>query len=94
MTLLSSKFHCTRFTLRHSCSSVLSSGMTHDQELALADQHIVQAEGHITRQLQRIEHMEAEDQNMDLAHDVLLALEHSLLVMQRFRQQLLAEPPA
>jgi hypothetical protein len=68
--------------------------MTHDQELALADQHIVQAEGHIVRQLQRIEHMEATDQDTDLAQDVLLALEHSLLVMQRFRQQLLDEPPA
>jgi hypothetical protein len=68
--------------------------MTHDQELALADRHIVQAEGHIVRQLQRIEHMKATGQDTDLAQDVLLALEHSLLVMQRFRQQLLAEPPA
>jgi hypothetical protein len=68
--------------------------MTHDQELALADQHIVQAEGHIVRQLQRIEHMEATDQDTDLARDVLLGLEYSLLVMQRFRQLLLADPPA
>ena len=68
--------------------------MIHDQELALADQHIVQAEGHIVRQLQRIERMEATGQGTDLARDVLLALEHSLLVMQRFRQQLLDEPPA
>jgi hypothetical protein len=68
--------------------------MTHDQELALADQHIVQAEGHIVRQLQRIEHMEATGQDTDLARDVLLGLEYSLLVMQRFRQLLLADPPA
>lgn len=68
--------------------------MTHDQELALADQHIVQAEGHIVRQLQRIEHMEATDQDTDLARDVLLGLEYSLLVMQRFRLLLLADPPA
>jgi hypothetical protein len=68
--------------------------MTHDQELALADQHIVQAEGRIVRQLQRIEHMTTADQDTDLAKDVLLALEHSLLVMQRFRQLLLADPPA
>jgi hypothetical protein len=68
--------------------------MTHDQELALADRHIVQAEGHIVRQLQRIEHMEAEDQDTDLAHDVLLALEHSLLVMQEHQKLLLNDPPA
>jgi hypothetical protein len=68
--------------------------MTHDQELALADQHIVQAEGRITQQLQRIERLKVDDQDTDLAQDVLLALEHSLLVMQRFRQQLLDEPPA
>jgi hypothetical protein len=73
---------------------VLSSGMTHDQELALADQHIVQAEGHIVRQLQRIEHMKATDQDTDLAKDVLLGLEYSLLVMQRFRLLLLDDPPA
>jgi hypothetical protein len=68
--------------------------MTHDQELALADQHIVQAEGHIVRQLQRIEHMKATDQDTDLAKDVLLGLEYSLLVMQRFRLLLLDDPPA
>jgi hypothetical protein len=78
----------------HGRGPVLSSGMTHDQELALADQHIVQAEGRIVRQLQRIEHMTTADQDTDLAKDVLLALEHSLLVMQRFRQLLLADPPA
>jgi hypothetical protein len=76
------------------CSSVLSSGMTHDQELALADQHIVQAEGRITQQLQRIERLKVDDQDTDLAQDVLLALEYSLLVMQRFRQLLLNDPPA
>jgi hypothetical protein len=68
--------------------------MTHDQELALADQHIVQAEGHIVRQLQRIAHMEATGQDTDLAHDVLLALEHSLLVVQEHRKLLLNDPPA
>jgi hypothetical protein len=68
--------------------------MTHDQELALADRHIVQAEGHIVRQLQRIEHMEAAGQDTDLAHDVLLALEHSLLVVQEHRKLLLNDPPA
>jgi hypothetical protein len=68
--------------------------MTQDQELALADQHIVQAEARITRQLQRIEHMEAAGKDTDLAQDVLLALEHSLLAMQRFREMLLTEPPA
>jgi hypothetical protein len=68
--------------------------MTYDQELALADQHIVQAEGHIVRQLQRIEHMKATDQDTDLAKDVLLGLEYSLLVMQRFRLLLLDDPPA
>jgi hypothetical protein len=68
--------------------------MTHDQELALADRHIVQAEGRIVRQLQRIEHMEATDQDTDLARDVLLALEHSLLVTQEHRKLLLDDPPA
>jgi hypothetical protein len=68
--------------------------MTHDQELALADQHIVQAEGRITQQLQRIECLKVDDQDTDLAQDVLLALEYSLLVMQRFRQLLLNDPPA
>jgi hypothetical protein len=68
--------------------------MTHDQELALADQHIVQAEGRITQQLQRIERLKVDDQDTDLAQDVLLALECSLLVMQRFRQLLLNDPPA
>jgi hypothetical protein len=68
--------------------------MTHDQELALADQHIVQAEGRITQQLQRIERLKVDDQDTDLAQDVLLALEYSLLVMQRFRQLLLNDPPA
>jgi hypothetical protein len=68
--------------------------MTHDQELALADQHIVQAEGHIVRQLQRIEHMEAEGQNTDLAQDVLLALEHTLLFMQEHRKLVRDDPPA
>jgi hypothetical protein len=68
--------------------------MTHDQELALADQHIVQAEGHIVRQLQRIEHMKATGQDTDLAEDVLLALEHSLLVTQEHRKLLLNDPPA
>jgi hypothetical protein len=65
--------------------------MTHDQELALADRHIVQAEGHIVRQLQRIEHMEATGQDTDLARDVLLALEYSLLVVQRHRELILTE---
>jgi hypothetical protein len=68
--------------------------MTHDQELALADQHIVQAEGRITQQLQRIERLKVDGQDTDLAQDVLLALEYSLLVMQRFRQLLLNDPPA
>jgi hypothetical protein len=82
------------FTLHNGCDSVLSSGMTHDWELTLADQHIVQAEGHIVRQLQRIEHMQAEGQDTDLARDALLALEHSLLVMQKHRKLLLNDPPA
>jgi hypothetical protein len=68
--------------------------MTHDQELALADQHIVQAEGHIVRQLQRIERMEATDQDTDLARDVLLGLEYSLLAMQEHRKLLRDDPPA
>jgi hypothetical protein len=68
--------------------------MTHDQELALADQQIVQAEGRIVRQLQRIERLEVDDQDTDLAKDVLLALEYSLLAMQRFRQLLRDDPPA
>ena len=68
--------------------------MTHDQELALADRHIVQAEGHIVRQLQRIEHLEATGQDTDLAQDVLLALEHSLLVTQEHRKLLLNDLPA
>jgi hypothetical protein len=68
--------------------------MTYDQELALADRHIVQAEARVVLQLQHIVHMEMDDQNTDLAKDVLLALEHSLLAMQRFRQLLLDDPPA
>ena len=68
--------------------------MTHDQELALADQHIVQAEERIIRQLQRIERLKVDNQDTEPARDVLLALEHSLLVVQRFRQLLLADPPA
>jgi hypothetical protein len=38
--------------------------------------------GRIVRQLQRIEHREAKGQDTELARDMLLALEHSLLVMQ------------
>jgi len=64
------------------------------QELSLADQHIVQAEGHVARQLQRIEHMEAKGQDTDLAEDVLLALERSLLAMQEHRKRLLDDLPA
>ena len=65
--------------------------MTHDAELALADQHIVQAEGHITQQLQRIEQMEARGQDTQLARDTLFAMECALLAMQRHRLLLLAE---
>jgi hypothetical protein len=73
---------------------VLSCGLTHDQELALADRHIVQAEGRIVRQLRRIEHREATGQDTELARDVLLALERSLLVTQEHRKLLLNDPPA
>jgi hypothetical protein len=66
----------------------LSSGMVCHEELALADQQVVQAEGRIPHQL---EHMEATDQDTDLAKDVLLALEYSLLVMQRHRELILTE---
>ena len=70
---------------------VLSSGMVCHKELALADQQVVQAKGRILHQLEHIEHMEATDQDTDLAKDVLLALEYSLLVMQRHRELILTE---
>ena len=70
---------------------VLSSGMTHHEELALADQHVMQAEGRILHQLQHIEQKEAGEQDTDLAKDVLLALEYSLLAMQRHRELILTE---
>jgi hypothetical protein len=38
--------------------------------------------------------MEAEGQDTDLAHDVLLALEYSLLVMREHRKLLRDDPPA
>jgi hypothetical protein len=68
--------------------------MTHDQELVLADRHIVRAEERVILQLQHIEHMEAKGQDTDLAEDVLLALERSLLAMQEHRKRLLDDPPA
>jgi hypothetical protein len=70
---------------------VLSSGMTHREELALAERHVVQAKGRILHQLERIEHMEGAGQDTELAKDVLLALEYSLLIMQRHRELILAE---
>jgi hypothetical protein len=65
--------------------------MTYDEDLALAAQHIAQAERHIIKHLQRIEHMEAAGQDTALAKDVLLALEYSLLAVQRHRELILAE---
>lgn len=73
---------------------MLSCGMTRNEDLALADQHIVQTEGRVTQQLQRIVDMTAAGQDTGSARDVLLALEWRLLTAQRHRQLLLAEPPA
>jgi hypothetical protein len=68
--------------------------MTYNQEPALADRHIVQAEERVVRQLQHIAHMEMDDQDTGLAQDVLLALELSLLTLQEHRKLLLDAPPA
>jgi hypothetical protein len=68
-----------------------ASGMAYTKDLALADQHIVQAEGRITLQLQRIEHMAAKGQDTALAWNVLSVMKQSLLMMHVHRQLILAE---
>jgi hypothetical protein len=67
--------------------------MTPQQELALADEHVVQAEGRITQQLQRIAHMKAEGQDTQLAKDVLEALEWSLQAMRAHRRVIVDGQP-
>ena len=64
--------------------------MTTRQELALVDEHIAQAEGHILEQLQRIQHLEAQGQDTSKARAQLAASELSLARMQERRRQLQA----
>jgi hypothetical protein len=64
--------------------------MTPRQELALAEQHIAQAEGLILEQLQRIAHMEARGQDTSEARALLAASELSLAGMEQRRRQLAA----
>jgi hypothetical protein len=64
--------------------------MTPRQELALAEQHIAQAEGLILEQLQRIAHMEARGQDTSEARALLAVSELSLAGMEQRRRQLAA----
>jgi hypothetical protein len=62
--------------------------MTPRQELALAEQHIAQAEGLILEQLQRIAYMEARGQDTSEAKARLYASEQSLARMEERRREL------
>jgi hypothetical protein len=60
--------------------------MTPQQELALADQHVVWAERRLVQQLQRLAHLQADGQETQLAEEVLEILEWDLRAMQAHRQ--------
>jgi hypothetical protein len=60
--------------------------MTPQQELALADQHVVWAEWRLGQQLQRIAHLQADGQDTQLAEEVLEILKWALRAMQAHRQ--------
>ena len=63
--------------------------MTHTEDLALADQHIGQAEEYIGQQFQRIERLTADGYDTIDAKALLLDLEWSLLATRRHRQLIL-----
>jgi hypothetical protein len=61
------------------------------RELVLADQHVVDAEGRITRQLLLIKRMAAAGRDTIEAEVLLQLLKQSLTVMHRYRRLILAE---
>jgi hypothetical protein len=70
---------------------VLSFGTTHDEELALADQHIAEAEARITRQHLLIARLAAGHLGTSMAEALLATLKRSLATMHTHRQTILAE---
>jgi hypothetical protein len=81
------------FTLYNDCDFVLSCGMTHHEDLALADRQVLRAEGRITRQLHYITDMTAYGQNPRPAEDILQTMKLTLKAMQAHRQLIAAEQP-
>jgi hypothetical protein len=61
------------------------------RELVLADQHVVDAEGRITRQLLLIKRMAAAGRDTIEAEVLLQLLKQSLTVMHRYHRLILAE---
>jgi hypothetical protein len=67
--------------------------MTHHEDLALADQQVLRAEGRITRQLHYITDMTAYGQDPRPAEDILQTMKLTLKAMQAHRQLIAAEQP-
>jgi hypothetical protein len=61
----------------------------HHSELAQAERHISEAKAHIARQREIIEYLKSNGHDYDVAVSMLHALEASLHVFERHRQQIL-----